>query len=125
MKKYIIKNGKLICKKNNYDFQKLDIYVDNGIIKDVAENLEVEGAEVIDVDGAIVSPGFIDVHTHCYKFGPIGTEADELGIERGATTIFDAGTAGPGNIDDFVSNDITRSRTKIFSILNVAHSGYE
>lgn len=125
MKKYIIKNGKLICKKNNYDFQKLDIYVDNGIIKDVAENLEVEGAEVIDVDGAIVSPGFIDVHTHCYKFGPIGTEADELGIERGATTIFDAGTAGPGNIDDFVSNDITRSRTKIFSILNVAHSGLE
>lgn len=125
MEKYIIKNGKLICKKNNYDFQKLDIYVENGIIKEVAENIEVEDAKVIDVDGLIVSPGFIDVHTHCYKFGPIGTEADELGIERGATTIFDAGTAGPGNIDDFVSNDIARSRTKIFSILNVAYSGLE
>lgn len=124
MKRYVIKNGQLICTKNNYDFEKLDIYVEDGIIKEIAKDINID-VEVIDAKGAIVSPGLIDIHTHCYKFGPIGTEADSLGIERGATTIFDAGTAGANNIDNFRDNDIKNSKTKIYSFLNVASTGLE
>lgn len=49
-----------------------------------------------------ISPGFIDVHTHCYKRKlPTGMDSDSIGIEKGSTVIFDAGTAGPLNYYDF------------------------
>src|ERR1700692_2144406 len=33
----------------------------------VAEHLEVQGVDVIDAAGCIVTPGFIDGHSHCWQ----------------------------------------------------------
>ncbi|MFN1913980.1 hypothetical protein ACK2IE_12025 [Clostridioides difficile] len=58
--------------------------------------------EIINADNMYISPGFIDVHTHCYKRKlPTGMDSDSIGIEKGSTVIFDAGTAGPLNYYDF------------------------
>ncbi|MDD4107793.1 MAG: D-aminoacylase, partial [Prolixibacteraceae bacterium] len=42
-----------------------DIGISNGIITEIGKNLSKKNATVIDADGLVVSPGFIDIHTHC------------------------------------------------------------
>ena len=41
-----------------------DIGVRDGRIVDIAVNLEGEAAEIVDARGKIVTPGFVDIHTH-------------------------------------------------------------
>ncbi len=42
----------------------MDILIENGKIKKIGKNLDVAGGEVINADGKIVMPGFINTHTH-------------------------------------------------------------
>jgi N-acyl-D-amino-acid deacylase len=41
-----------------------DVRVRDGVIAEVGARLEPDGEEILDADGAYVTPGFIDVHTH-------------------------------------------------------------
>jgi len=43
-----------------------DILVDEGVIREIADagTLEASGADTIDAKGRLVTPGFVDVHTH-------------------------------------------------------------
>ncbi len=59
----IIKNG------NVYDGlggepRKLDIAVKDGKIVKIAENIDCNGAKILDASGLCVTPGFIDSHSH-------------------------------------------------------------
>ncbi|WP_102399874.1 amidohydrolase family protein [Haloimpatiens massiliensis] len=126
MDRLLIKGGRLLSPKNGYLFDKLDILIENCVIKEIGEELEENNVEKIKLNGEIVAPGFIDIHTHCYKGkSPIGTEADVLGIERGATTIFDAGTSGPLNYMDFKENVIDKVKTRVFTCLNISKNGLD
>ena len=40
-----------------------DVAVDNGVITEVGK-VDAAGARVIDADGLLVTPGFVDIHTH-------------------------------------------------------------
>jgi len=42
-----------------------DIGISNGLIAEIGKNLSKKNATVIDAQDLIVSPGFIDIHTHC------------------------------------------------------------
>ena len=45
--------------------EKATILIEGGIIKAVGQNIEVPGgAEVINLKGKYVTPGFIDAHSH-------------------------------------------------------------
>lgn len=59
----LIKNGRVIDGSGNPWF-KADVAVAGGKIVQVAHSIEAEAKEVIDADGLIVAPGFIDMHTH-------------------------------------------------------------
>jgi N-acyl-D-amino-acid deacylase len=64
MDSVLIKNGKIIDGSGNPWF-KGDILIDNGKITKLAPNISNSDFDmVIDVQGLIVSPGFIDIHTH-------------------------------------------------------------
>jgi len=64
-------------------------------------NLGVRG-EVVDARGLLVTPGWIDLHTHVYWGGaPLGIEADPHCVRRGVTTAVDAGTAGASTFPGF------------------------
>jgi 5-methylthioadenosine/S-adenosylhomocysteine deaminase len=48
------------------DFEKADVLIDGKTIAQIAPNISVNDAEVIDCTGAIVMPGFITTHQHQY-----------------------------------------------------------
>ena len=59
----LIKGG-LIYDGTGAPAARLDIGVKDGRITAVADNLESNAGRVIDATGKIVTPGFVDVHTH-------------------------------------------------------------
>ena len=59
----LIKNGRLINPSENLD-KVMDIFVEDGIIKEKAESIEKQADTVIDAAGCYVMPGLIDLHVH-------------------------------------------------------------
>jgi N-acyl-D-amino-acid deacylase len=59
----LIKNGRVVDGSGNPWF-KADVAVTEGRIVQVAHAIGTEAKEVIDAEGLIVAPGFIDMHTH-------------------------------------------------------------
>ncbi|ACT33624.1 dihydropyrimidinase [Clostridium botulinum] len=57
----IIKNGTIVTASDIY---KGDIYIENGIIKEIGLKLQIDCENVIDAKGKYVIPGGVDVHTH-------------------------------------------------------------
>ena len=76
--------------------RRADVLVENGIIKDVAESLDSPaGALVLDADGSIVTPGFVDLHTHLREPGDEDAETIETGARAGALGGYTALVAMP------------------------------
>lgn len=122
MKAFMIKNGLLVSPANGYRRDKRDILVRDGRIAEIAGQINAD-LPVIDASECIVTPGLIDIHTHCYPKAFLGLPPDVLGIERGATTIVDAGSSGADTYEDFRANYIDKSMTKVFTLLNVSKEG--
>ena len=59
----IIKNGTIMNPSTDTTWTG-DILVEDGLIKEIGENLNNEGADVIDATGLIVALGLIDTHVH-------------------------------------------------------------
>lgn len=63
----IIKNGQLLNEKG--ELLNLEIYIENGVIKEISESILTNADEIIDAKGQLVSPGFIDLHVHLREPG--------------------------------------------------------
>lgn len=118
--KILIKGGNALIGST---FELFDILIDNDLIVKIGKDIQCEDAKVIDATGKYIAPGFIDIHTHCYPIEPLGLDPDVLGIERWASTIVDAGTAGACNFEDFNKNYIEKCKTRVYSLLNVSNYG--
>ena len=59
----LIRGGRVIDPKNGVDMI-ADVLVENGKIAAVGENLAKDGVQVIEAEGRVVAPGFIDMHCH-------------------------------------------------------------
>jgi N-acyl-D-amino-acid deacylase len=59
----LIKNGKVIDGTGN-SWYRADVAVKDGKILAIQKNLLLKATKVIDAQGLVVAPGFIDVHTH-------------------------------------------------------------
>lgn len=79
----LIKNGYLIDPKSKFEGKK-DILVEDGKICRIGEEIEADGAEVIEAEGLIVAPGLVDVHVHFRDPGFTYKEDIETGAKAAA-----------------------------------------
>ena len=102
----------------------MDVAIKDGKIAEVSKNIPKERAlKVISAKDRIVTPGFIDVHTHVFEGVGIGTNADHYCLSRGVTTVVDAGSAGYSTMANFRKFVITQSVTRIVALINIGVVG--
>ena len=68
----------------------LDVRLEGGVVAEVGERLEAKGAEVVDVAGKVVTPGFIDIHVHLREPGLEYKETVATGTRAAAAGGFTA-----------------------------------
>ncbi|MBI3990722.1 MAG: dihydroorotase [Candidatus Omnitrophica bacterium] len=82
MNKIIIKNGRLIDPAQKID-EETDILIEEGKIAELGK-VSPNNAEVLDVKGKLVMPGFIDMHTHLRS---PGREDEETFLSGGKAAV--------------------------------------
>ncbi|GAB3069614.1 dihydroorotase [Salinicoccus sesuvii] len=83
----LLKNGMLL--ENNNEVKK-DVFIENGIITQIADNIEKENEEMVDCSGLLIAPGFVDVHVHLREPGGEHKETIETGTLAAARGGFTA-----------------------------------
>ncbi|MFT3675181.1 MAG: dihydroorotase [Chitinophagaceae bacterium] len=78
--KILIKQGRIIDPSSALNGQLADIFIENGVIARIGQDLTVDANQVVKLDGAFVSPGWVDVFA---QFGDPGLEYKET-LETGA-----------------------------------------
>jgi dihydroorotase len=72
------------------------------------------GAEILDLAGHYLTPGWIDLHVH--SFGTLGFgDPDSIGIHQGVTSLVDAGGPGITTLDEFVALSRDRMMTSAYA----------
>ena len=96
----IIKGGEIVTADDNY---KADIGIKEGKIRLIRKDLSPDsGTEIINADGKLVMPGFIDAHVHLSLpvKGTITAETFETGTRAaaagGVTTVIDFAVPSKG-----------------------------
>ena len=74
----LITGGRVIDPSRGFDAVR-DVAIDGGIIRSISEHIEPRGHEIIDAAGAIVAPGFIDMHVHLREPGQTHKETIATG----------------------------------------------
>lgn len=102
----------------------MDVAVKNGKIAEVSRSIAASrAAQVISAKDKIVTPGFIDLHLHCYDGVSTCVNADSFCLTKGVTTVVDAGSAGYPTIDNFRRYIINTSATRIKALVNISPLG--
>ncbi|WP_128255601.1 amidohydrolase/deacetylase family metallohydrolase [Falsirhodobacter deserti] len=83
-----------------------------------------EGSEVLDLDGAFLSPGWCDLHVHVWHGGTdISVRAAEAGRPTGVTAMADAGSAGEASFHGLREYVIKPASETIKAFLNIGSIG--
>jgi len=76
--------------------RRVDVRVDDGLVREVADRLDAaDGDEVIDANGLVLAPGFVDLHVHLREPGREESETIETGSRAAALGGFTAVVAMP------------------------------
>jgi dihydroorotase len=65
---YLLVGGRVVDPASGTD-RMADVLIADGAVKDIGDNLEAADAEMVDVTGSIVAPGFVDMHAHLREPG--------------------------------------------------------
>ncbi|WP_062119955.1 amidohydrolase/deacetylase family metallohydrolase [Aureimonas sp. AU40] len=86
--------------------------------------LPAPAARIVEGGGAYVSPGWTDLHAHVWHGGTdISIRPQLAGLERGVTTIVDAGSAGEATFHGFREYIIEPAAERILAFLNIGSIG--
>lgn len=78
----LLKNTSLLNEKG--EPQKKDVLISKKVIEKIANHIESDSHEVIDLDGRLLTPGFVDVHVHLREPGGEHKETIETGTRAAA-----------------------------------------
>ena len=120
----LIRGGRVVDPSQGLN-GRYDVAIREGKIAQVAPTIDPAGwREIIDVDGRIVTPGFVDLHAHVYEgVSHYGINADKYCLSRGATTVLDPGSAGAQTFPGFRKYVIEVQATRIRALLNISVTG--
>jgi cytosine/adenosine deaminase-related metal-dependent hydrolase len=78
----LIRGGTVVTVDPDYGIlYDTDIYVEDGEIRLIGDDLDANGADVVDAEGAIVVPGFVNTHLHTWESGVRGVAGDWTFLE--------------------------------------------
>jgi len=122
----LLKGGHVIDPKNGVDGP-MDVAIAGGKIARVAPDISsAEAGKTVDATGLYVAPGLIDIHAHVNLWRDSAGEAvqaDAFSFRSGVTTMVDAGSTGWRTFPDFRQRIISRAKTRILALLNIAGAG--
>ncbi len=98
----LLKGATLIDPVSGHDGA-MDLHIADGVIQQLGPNLSVSRAQVFDLRGKVVAPGFIDMHVHLREPGFEHKETIRTGVEAAAAGGFTAVCCMPNTnpaIDD-------------------------
>ena len=67
--KTLIRSAKIVCKTSDYHGQVKDIFIENGIIKQIGDELMLEVDEIIEGNDLHLSVGWFDMRVHAKEPG--------------------------------------------------------
>ncbi len=118
----LLKGGRVIDPANNVDGI-LDVAIAGRYVSSVQKDISPQLArKVANVSGLVVTPGLIDLHAHFYGYYA-AVLPDAHCLSEGTTTAVDAGGAGHLTFDDFDRKIISKSKTNVFALINIAGEG--
>ncbi len=94
MSRLLLKGGRVIDPAQGLDAT-LDVMIAEGTIEEVGPRVQARGAQVVEVKGLVVCPGFIDIHTHLREPGREDKETIATGTRAAAAGGFTAVCAMP------------------------------
>jgi dihydroorotase len=120
----VIKGGDVLDPSQNLR-GKRDIGIRFGMIEAVEADIPAARAErVLTVDGKLVTPGLVDLHSHVFPYGSaIGIPADELVAHQCTTTCVSGGDAGANNFAAFRRYIVGQTRTRLYAFIHIANTG--
>ncbi|HET6914828.1 MAG TPA: amidohydrolase/deacetylase family metallohydrolase [Acidimicrobiales bacterium] len=119
----LLRGGTLIDPDTG-EARRSDIAVDGSTVTSIGDSLDVTAARVLNCEGAFVTPGLIDSHTHIFsEVSKVGAPVDEAHLRRGVVAACDAGTAGASTFNAFKKYVAGPAQTRVLSFLNVSVLG--
>src|SRR5262249_41167408 len=120
----LLTNGRIVDPGSGRDFRG-DVAFENGRIAAIAPSLEKDkGRQVVDVKGAIIAPGLIDIHTHVYWGATyLSVEADAAARAGATTTLVDAGSSGAATFHGFRRYIVEQTQPRVLAFLNISQPG--
>ena len=113
----VIKNGDVRDPSRGLK-ARADVAIHDGKIAKIASEIPAEqGRDVVDASGLYVTPGLVDLHTHCVYGVRSGIEADPVAARSGVTTWVDAGTFAYDQIEGFRRFIVERNRCRVFGFV--------
>jgi dihydroorotase len=104
----LIKGGRVVDPARRLDAPR-DVLLEDGRVARVEKRLSRGGAEVIEAEGLVVCPGFIDLHVHLREPGREDKETIATGTRAAAAGGFTAVCAMPNTAPVNDNSGITRS----------------
>jgi dihydroorotase len=111
----LIKGGEVRDPSRNLK-RKADVAVRGETIAAIEPDISASSAaQVLDAKGTMVTPGLVDLHTHCYHGGTgLGIDPDPVGARSGATTWVDAGSFGADQMEGFRKFIVSPAKVRVY-----------
>ncbi|HEY7650745.1 MAG TPA: amidohydrolase family protein, partial [Methylomirabilota bacterium] len=113
----LIRGGRVVDPANQVDAVQ-DVLIDGGVIKHVGPRLAAPtGAEIVEADGKIVCPGFIDIHVHLrepgYEYRETVATGTRAAVAGGFTAVCCMANTNPVNDNGSITEYILdKARTE-------------